>query len=62
MTKKAEKFGFVRRDPYDLSQSSLGIAHKVLDLKRDPKTAASASSYTVSARPSKEAVKRIKLR
>jgi hypothetical protein len=62
MAKRAEKFAFVRRDPYDLSQPSLAVASKLADAKRDPLRAAKSSSYSVSERPSRDAVKRIKMR
>lgn len=62
MNKKDEKFGFARRDAYDLSQPSLSpVSKNETGTGRESRTAAKASSYT-SEPPSKAVVKRIKMR
>lgn len=62
MEKKDEKFGFVRHDPYDVSQRSLSLANKADGRgRRDSKSSASSSSYS-SEPPSASVVKRIKMR
>ena len=62
MNKKDGKFGFARRDAYDVSQRSLSPTGKTESAGRDSgRVAAKDSSYN-SEPPSKAVLKRLKLR
>lgn len=62
MEKKERKYGFVNRNPYDLSQSAPSIDIHRAQMKRDSKITSHKSSYTMADLPSRDVIKRIKLR
>jgi hypothetical protein len=64
MEKKDRQFGFVKGNPYDLSQSTLGVRGRDEGRKDSPSENAAArrSSYNLEKLPSAHVVKRIKLR
>jgi hypothetical protein len=64
MNKKDQKFGFARRDAYDVSQRSLSLNPKSESGSRDSgnrRVSAKESSYNAEP-PSKAVLRRIKLR
>jgi len=64
MEKKVKQFGFLKGNPYDLSQTALSVRGRTRDTERraEPDSAARQSSYNVEALPSAAVIKRIKLR
>ncbi len=62
MIKKERKFGFANRSPYDLSQPELSIRNQISGRKQHAQKESSGPSYSPAAPPSREVLKRIKLR